>query len=326
MPTPPHHPAELTGRIFRGHAAIRRGLITPDDLRSAAWLRLRHDVYADARLTRDHELACRGALARLPPTTVLAGPSAAFIHGVDHAAGFDDDVHVITPPTVRVGGQKQLRIHHLLLRSDEMVGRVTTPTRTAWDVATWLDPLDSVPIIDALLGRRLATAADLTRQIDQNQGRPGWRRAAHARDLADGGARSPAESRLRVRLVLAGIPRPVTQCPVRISPTLVLHPDLGWPEWQVAMEYDGRWHADPDNLHHDRRRLNHLVAAGWAVLHVTSRRMHEDFPHVLDELRTTLKGRGWRPRTRLDPARPNAIRRPRPVSPSSTKTAPPKKS
>ncbi|MEK8109080.1 hypothetical protein NKG94_38625 [Micromonospora sp. M12] len=30
-------------------------------------VRLRHDIYADARLERDHALACRAALLRLPP-------------------------------------------------------------------------------------------------------------------------------------------------------------------------------------------------------------------------------------------------------------------
>jgi hypothetical protein len=98
MPTTPRRPAALYGRVFRGREAVRHGLITPDDLRSRAWIRVRHDVYADARLTRDHELACRAALARLRPTAVLAGPSAAFLHGVEHAAGYGDDVHVITPP------------------------------------------------------------------------------------------------------------------------------------------------------------------------------------------------------------------------------------
>jgi very-short-patch-repair endonuclease len=80
----------------------------------------------------------------------------------------------------------------------------------------------------------------------------------------------------------------------------VLHPDLAWPEFRVAVEYDGHWHGDPDQLHRDRRRLNQLVAAGWLVLHVTSRRLNLDFPSVLREVRTALVSRGWRPRsTRL---------------------------
>jgi very-short-patch-repair endonuclease len=314
MPTP-HRPSALTGRVFRGRQAVRLGLITPDGLRSDAWTRLRQDVYADARLNRDHELACRGALARLPPATVIAGPSAAFLHGVKHAAGYTDDVHVITSPTVRIGRQLNLRVHHLDLRQDEVTGRVTRPARTAWDVSTWLQPIDAVPIVDTLLNRGLITPDALARQIDRNEGRWGWHRASRIRQLVDGNAQSPAESRLRVRLMQAGLPRPVTQLPVRVSPSLVLHPDLGWPEWQVAMEYDGRWHGDPDQLHHDRRRLNHLVAAGWAVLHVTSTQLRQNFPQLIQELHKTLYARGWRPHPRPTSPRP-------PRDPFSTKKGP----
>ena len=112
--------------------------------------------------------------------------------------------------------------------------------------------------------------------------------------LADATAQSPAESRLRVRLVLAGLPRPVGQHPVRVGGGRVLHPDLAWPRWRVAVEYAGLWHADVDQFHRDRRRLNMLVAAGWTVLHVTSRRMSADFPAVVTEIRTALFRAGWR--------------------------------
>jgi very-short-patch-repair endonuclease len=304
MPTPPIQPAVLTGQVFRGTEATRRTLLTIDELRSAAWTRVRHDVYADARLERDHELACRAALARLPPTTVIAGPSAAFLHGIEHAAAYRDDVHVITPKSARIGAQLRLRVHHLDLRPDEVDGnrmRMTTANRTAWDVARWLPPIEALPIIDEILHRDLTTLAALGDQAERYRGRRGWRRAQQVFGLAERDAQSPAESRLRVRLVLAGLPRPVAQCPVQISPALVLHTDLGWPQWRVAVEYDGHWHADPDQLHRDRQRLNRLVGAGWVVLHVTSRRLHGDFPGVQREVEAALSSRGWQPARRTIP-------------------------
>lgn len=45
--------------------------------------------------------------------------------------------------------------------------------------------------------------------------------------------------------MLAGLPKPVVQCPVRVADGLILHPDLAYEEWKVAVEYDGIWHADP---------------------------------------------------------------------------------
>ncbi|MET8252396.1 DUF559 domain-containing protein [Micromonospora sp. NPDC005197] len=401
MPPRPYRPDALTWQVFRGSDAVRAGLLSEHQLRSAAWVRLRHDIYADARLDRDHALACRAALLRLPPGVVVGGPSAAFLHGIEHAAAFTDDVHVLVPRSLRVGAQRGLRVHvhpapldpdsrERLVTSPGTSGapkagpptgttrrsgpeqpaaagspRTAHPTGTprppgserppgpgpaprtgatrpvdarrprgravaagpgspvgvrwgdsrtaaeplrfprgsiprsdpeqaAWETAVWLDPIRAVSIIDALLGQGLADRAALIEAAARNANRAGNRRASWLFDLADGGAQSPPESQLRVRLVLGGLPRPVVQHPVRLPNGVILHPDLAWPEYRVAVEYDGQWHADADQLHRDRRRLNLLVGAGWLVLHVTSRRMHAEFPTVLHEVRAALNARGWR--------------------------------
>ncbi|WP_433648756.1 hypothetical protein ACQP2C_17285 [Micromonospora zamorensis] len=397
MPPRPHRPDALTWRVFRGSDAVRDGLLTEHQLRSAAWLRLRQDIYADARLDRDHTLACRAALLRLPPGVVIGGPSAAYLHGVEHAAAFTDDVHVLVPRPMRIGPQRGLRVHVNAitpLLDDEMpavaapppasrrppatwrspdaersrdvarpsrtglptgAGRPPTigapsrparqvarpeavmartgsmaitrpdsvvvarpadgggagvtsqpnwdpsgpiprsdPGRAAWETAVWLDPIPAVAVVDSLLGQGLTDRDTLAALAARNAERPGGRRARWVFDLADGGAQSPPESHLRVRLVLGGLPRPVVQHPVRLASGVVLHPDLAWPEYRVAVEYDGKWHSDADQLHRDRRRLNLLVGAGWLVLHVTSRRLHAEFPAVLREVRDALVSRGWR--------------------------------
>lgn len=258
-------------------------------------------------------------MLRLPPGSTIAGPSSAYLHGIEHAAGFDDDVHVLVPRVGRVDSQRGLRVH--LARADTPatptstvvadarpstlitaqpgtrcippLGR-TDPASAAWEAAAWLDPLRAVAIVDSLLASGLTTRAALTTVRTANADRPGGRRACWIFDLADPGAQSPPESHLRVRLVLGGLPRPVAQHPIQLAGGLVLHPDLAWPEFRVAVEYDGRWHSDPEQLHRDRRQLNLLVGAGWLVLHVTSRRLQNDFPAVLSEVRSALISRGWR--------------------------------
>ncbi|MEU5937677.1 DUF559 domain-containing protein [Micromonospora sp. NPDC047548] len=334
MPSLAHRPSLLAWQVFRGSDAVRHGLLSPQQLRSSAWVRLRHDVYADARLDRDHRLACRAVSLRMPAGTVLAGPSAAHLHGVEHAAGFTDDVHVLAPWATSVRSQRGVRVHttlvprragdavasgllgRRLIRTAVVGGLPTAPCRlppsdappfrtadtwpwshpaiAAWETAAWLDPVRAVGIVDSLLADCLTTPAALAEVGERFADRPGGRRARRVFDLADAGAQSPPESHLRVRLVLAGLPRPVTQHPVRLPSGLVLHPDLAWPEFRVAVEYDGQWHSDPDQLHRDRRRLNQLVAAGWVVLHVTSRRLRDDLPAVLREIRAALAARGWR--------------------------------
>lgn len=291
-------PRDLQYRVFQGSAAVARGLLTAKQLRGTAWMRLRQDVYADSRLEYDHELACQAAVVGRPGA-VLAGPSAAYLYGVQHAAGPGDDVHLIVARGQYTGSRKGLRIHHTELDDTEVVvrgdSRRTAAARTAWDLAAWLEPVRAVSIIDGLLGLGVLTPDELVDLIRRRRGDRGWLRAARAFDLADGRAESPLESQLRVRLVLAGLPRPVPQHPIQLPSGLLLHPDLAWPPYKVAVEYDGQWHGDPDQLHLDRRRLNQLVSAGWIVLHVTSQRLARDFAGIQREVRDALLARGWRP-------------------------------
>lgn len=284
--------------VFRGSEALAEGLLTQKALRGPGWLRLRYDVYADSRLDRDHHLACRAAALVLPETAVLSGRSAAYLLGVEHAAGFADPVHVTVPPVVpRPRGA--MVVHRTDLYPEHVESRpwcrLTGPARTAWDVAAWHDLVTSVPIIDAMLREGTVTATELEMMLATLQGRRGSGKARRAFALADGRAQSPPESRLRVRLVQAGLPVPVPQFPVILPSGLVLHPDAAWPAYKVAAEYDGVWHASAEQLHLDRRRLNQLVTAGWIVLHATSQRVDRDFAGFVREVRAALISRGWRP-------------------------------
>lgn len=298
MPPEPNRPRSLRWQVFRGSDATSRKLLTVHQLRSSAWVRVGHDIYADSRLDRDHGLACQATSLWLPADAAIAGPSAAYLYGVEHAAEFGDDVHVVVPPACRTAARRGLRVHHARISADEIVtvGGVarTTPLRTAWDLTNWLDLVPAVAVLDGLLGCRLVTAGGLQALAASRYGQRGAQRAGRAFRLADGRAQSPPESRLRVRLVLAGLPPPVPQFPVRLAGGVVYHPDLAWPQFRVAVEYDGHWHATPDQLHRDRRRLNQLVAAGWIVLHVTSQRLRGDLSGVVREAGEALRSRGWR--------------------------------
>jgi len=298
MPPIPFRPPALRWRVFRGRDALAEGLLTPGELRSRAWQRLLRGVYADRRLERDHLLRCRAAALLSTPEAALAGPSAAYLLGVGTAATADDPVHVLVDPKRRFGPVQGLRIHTGTLPEADVTRRhglrCTTPSRTAWDVALWTDVVDAVPVLDAMLRQGLVTAPELATLLARRRraGAKGTRRVARAFDLADERAQSVPESVLRVRLVLRGLPPPIPQYPATVRDGTVLHPDLAWPEYQVALEYDGAYHAEPDRLHLDRRRLNALTDAGWLVLHVTSQRLYRDFEGLVREVRRALSSRG----------------------------------
>jgi hypothetical protein len=300
VPVSPYRPQQLQWQVFLGHVALEEGLLTPNQLRSSAWRRLFRDVYADRRLSTGHALNCHGAALLLPDSAAISGISAAVLHGVPFAADDREPVHVSVPAEIHFGPVCGLRIHTVELPDEDIVDRhplrVTSPPRTAWDVAAWLDTVEAVAILDGMLAKQLVTYEILAKWLAEREGVRGWRRAQTAIELADGRAQSPPESKMRVRLVLAGLPRPVPQHPVATRDG-VLHPDLVWPEYLVALEYEGAYHDEPNRLELDRRRLNLLVAQGWIVLHATRQHLGRDFDRLVHQTRTALESRGWRPTT-----------------------------
>lgn len=291
-----HRPESLRWQVFRGSQARAEGLLTPRQLRGPAWVRIAHDAYADSRLDRDHALACHAARLWMPPYAAIAGPSAAYLYGVTHAAGSGDEVHVVVPADRRMEPRAGVRVHRVTIGPDEIDSDDwwprTTPLRTAWDSACWLDTPSAVAVVDGMLKLGLVDHTELRALVRARPGRRGVRRAERVFNLADGRAESAPESHLRVLLVTAGLPRPVPQHPVPVADG-VLHPDLCWPRYRVAIEYDGEWHASAEHLQVDRRRLNRLVAEGWLVLHATGRSLYRDPEALLRETAAALRSRGW---------------------------------
>jgi hypothetical protein len=270
-------PAPYQWNVFRGSDAIAQGELTRNQLRSSAWRRLFHDVYADSRLPLDHALRCSGALLIAPPEAVISGRSAAALHGVGFAAGPFDPVDLTLPLASRFGPVRGLRIHHADLVTGVLGGphrglRVLDPVATAWDLATRLDVEAAVTVVDALLAGPLLTLDDLRRCLVARSGERGFRPAVTVFDLVDGRAGSPAESIVRVRLALAGLPRPVPRYPVPVRGHIV-HPALAWPEHGVALEYE---RAElPDD-------------AGWLVVRATHQQVTHDFDALLRSVTSAL--------------------------------------
>jgi very-short-patch-repair endonuclease len=73
------------------------------------------------------------------------------------------------------------------------------------------------------------------------------------------------ETRLRLALVLAGLPKPEVQVPL---PDAVARADLYYPAQRLVIEYDGATHRD--SLAADNRRQNRLINAGYRVLRFTA--------------------------------------------------------
>ena len=167
--------------------------------------------------------------------------------------------------------------------------QLTTPARTAFDIGRSRTADKAVPILDALFNATSLKSADVLAVADKHPLTRGSRRIREALELVDSGAESPQESRVRMLLVLAGFPKPQMQIEFR---DLHIRVDMGWPEWKVAVEYDGIQHwTDGRQRSWDIERIALLEAAGWTVIRVSAEMLAR--PHVIVErVRTKLRAAG----------------------------------
>jgi hypothetical protein len=88
------------------------------------------------------------------------------------------------------------------------------------------------------------------------------------------------ETRLRLLFVEGGLPEPEVNQWVRLEDGTPVHqPDLSWPQWKVAADYDGVHHADRD----EDAAIRGKRASNWRQRQDNSRR------DLMDEARWRLR-------------------------------------
>jgi very-short-patch-repair endonuclease len=291
---PAQRPDRLRGRVFRGRDAVASGLLSKDALRSSAWRRLYQGVYADAGLPDSIDVRISGATLLMPTGAVFSGRTAAHLFAATELCDRSRPVEITVPPGVRFGPVKGLRIRSAPLPPSDVTmvarRRCTSEVRTALDLARLEDPVEAVVVIDVFLARRIVHEAELADAVARLEPGRGSRRARTAVSLADARAESPQESRLRVVLARAGMPA-VPQVTIRRDDgTFVARVDLAYPEYRIAIEYDGVWHAESGQFARDRRRLNELASAGWIVIHVTAADLR-DPPALIARIKALMSAR-----------------------------------
>lgn len=175
-------------------------------------------------------------------------------------------------------------IHRDELSSDEvrMVRGIpaTTPARTAFDLGR-RSPLKTAVIrLDALAQATGVLALDVAPLLARHRGVRGVVQLRAALDLMDGGAESPQETRTRLVLINAGLPKPQTQIVVPTGRSFY-RIDMGYAEFKVGVEYDGEQHwTDPAERTRDIDRQAELLARGWLIIRVSADMLRHR-PHVI---------------------------------------------
>lgn len=281
--------ARITTEPFLARAAVRAGELTKHQLLTR-YRAIFRNVYVPNDVAMTADLKARAAWLFAGPDAVLAGVSAAALHGTKW---LDVDA-----PAVIVRQEKHgppgLTIHSYQLDSDDICirrgMRVTTPARTAFDIGRLLPEARSVPILDALLNATKLDTIEVEKLALNRTGMRGIRQLTKALKLTDGGAESPQETRLRLALIAGGLPAPEAQIEFFDEcGAAYIRADMGWRQWKVIVEYDGVQHwADARQRAWDIERIAILESLGWTVIRVSAvllRRPDAVVARVRDRLR-----------------------------------------
>lgn len=256
-------------------------------VRKGAWLRVRRGAYVDAdlvatrtgppraRLLALARIAALGQQLATPPTFTRS--SAALVWGLP-LQRVPTVTHLNQPSRPTARGARDVVRHVAAIpdqhRTTHRGHAVTTLERTAVDCALTLGPLDGLVVLDAALHRG-ADPLVLRSIVDGMVGHRGVRQARALLEVADDGAESAGETWARFTVLRLGLPRPETQ--VRVTTDLGdFWADLGWREWRLLIEYDGREKygtAGEDAvgaLRRERRRQLAVEEEHWRVLRLTA--------------------------------------------------------
>lgn len=279
---------------FRGSLAVRAGLVTWDRLRGPRFLRLFPDIYVlIGPKPPDLALRSHAAYRLVQGRGVLSGWSAAEVLGA--SCGPWDAPAEVTVPGRDQRAHPGLRVRRDLLHPGEItcVGdlRTTTPLRTAFDLGRLDDVVEAVIGVDAL-AHKYVFNPDLLLNFSVRYPRArGVGKLPEVLALADRKAMSPMETRLRLHLVMAGLPRPVTQHPVQdpISRTAVWL-DLAYPTRRIGIEYEGEQHARPEDVLRDVGRYTALVDAGWRIYRYTKYEIRDEADKIVAQITRAVSG------------------------------------
>ncbi|MDI2033478.1 hypothetical protein PJL15_00577 [Paenarthrobacter nitroguajacolicus] len=205
--------------------------------------------------------------------------------------------------------RKGVRGHRMVLGASDVAYKdgipLTSPSRTWLDLAAVLPFEDLVAAADHFICSQtrsfghnripLCSLKDLKEQVERHAGARGIRKARAALELARVGADSVPETRLRLAIGRAFLPEP-TLSYVVLEPSgrEVAWPDLAFPEFKVAVNYDGDHHLSAAQKESDIRREALLAANGWISVVVTAEQVRErGYAGVAGQIREALVRGGW---------------------------------
>ncbi len=237
--------------------------------------RVTRSVYVAAALEDTVELRARALAHVLAPHQVVCDRTAAWLYGVDVLTFADHEVLPEIETCARRGNgpcrRKEVDGHTRDLDDGDVTAiggvQVTTPLRTALDLACILERRDALAALDAFRRREGLTVAQLVVGSRRYRRRRGVVQQRELIPLSDPRAESVRESWTRLAIHDARLPAPEPQTWVTIGGS-TYRLDLAYRRHRIAIEYDG-WEAHestPESRERTAERRRRLEEHGWTVI------------------------------------------------------------
>lgn len=245
--------------------------MTWESLQTHRWRRMARGQYAWMALRHDIELKLQAVQRRLPPDAAFSGQTAAWIHGLDlpPCEPIEATVARDVPVRARVGAKLRRASLPPCDVTTRRGFRVTTALRTACDLGSRRDVVESVVALDMALHADLVDVPSLALWVHSHVGANGVKRLRRAVSLAEPRVESPMETRLRLELMRARLPAPIVQKELcDAAGRFLARVDLFYSDVRLVIEFDGQNHKE--RLSADVKRQNALVNAGYHIIRFTA--------------------------------------------------------
>jgi hypothetical protein len=295
MYAPPQPRSPFDPRKPFSRAEARSAGLTPEMLVTKRFHKLFWDSYVLREVKITPLLRAQAVLKLVPVGSHISHHTAAELWGA--VVPDDGNTHVCLPSDHRRQVRKGVRSHcgNGPTRTTLRKGLpVSTPEQTFLDLAAaGLTLVDLVVAADGMIKAGHTTPERLIEATADWHGR-GCRVARRAAGLARNDVDSPTETRLRLLIVLAGLPEPRVNLIVRARDgSWRRRYDLAYEELRLIVEYDGRQHAnDTKQWLTDIFRREELDQMHWRLIVVTAEGVYNDPLHTLVRVREALLERG----------------------------------
>jgi very-short-patch-repair endonuclease len=272
---------------------LRRRGLDPGLVRRSEFCQVIRSVWV-SRDQIDSDTRIRAALTLHPKDAVASHFSAARLLGLPVPEHLNEHVTVFRPQDRRWRPGVKPHVTRRFRKVVVVRGiRTTDPTTTFIQLAGALPLVDLVVLGDAIVKQYRMTPARLRRACrDSTDYYAGA--ALRAARYVRRGVDSPMESRLRMLLVLAGLPEPkVDVREMNEDGSWRRRYDLCYPDHKLIIEYDGRQHAESaGQWESDLRRREELDDDGYRIVVVTARGIFVEPEQTIERVRRALISQG----------------------------------